>query len=56
MNNLEIISHIVTILSIILSLLFVIKGAEDETIRSGPSRYKKEALFNPYGTGLYRLD
>ena len=34
----------------------MIKGAEDETIRSGTSRYKKEALFNPYGTGIYRLD
>ena len=33
----------------------MIKGAKDETIRSGTSRYKKEALFNSNGTGIYRL-
>jgi len=34
----------------------MMKGAKDETIRSGASRHKKKTLFNPYGTGIYRLD
>ena len=33
-----------------------IKGTEDEIVGPGASRYKKEALFIPHGTDIYRLD